>query len=92
VRVPDLVAVVRAVQKIGRRGVDDVTRFKGLGEMNADELCDTTMAAEHRRLLRVRLEDAVAADRMFTVLMGEQVEPRRRFIETHALDVAGLDV
>jgi len=90
-RVPDLVGVVRVVQKIGRRG-NEVQRFKGLGEMNADELRDTTMARDQRTLLRVRLEDAVAADRIFTVLMGEQVEPRRRFIETHALDVAELDV
>jgi DNA gyrase subunit B len=90
-RVPDLVGVVRVVQKVRRPGIE-VSRFKGLGEMNADELRDTTMDREKRTLLRVRLEDAVAADRIFTVLMGEQVEPRRRFIETHALDVAELDV
>jgi DNA gyrase subunit B len=92
-RVPDLVNVVRSVLQTGKdRNVVDVARFKGLGEMNADELRDTTMDRTSRTLLRVRLEDAVAADRMFTVLMGEQVEPRRRFIETHALDVAELDV
>ena len=60
--------------------------------VNADQLADTTMDVTKRTLLRVRLEDVVAADRMFTVLMGEQVEPRRVFIETHALDVAELDV
>ncbi len=91
IRVTDLSAVVKAVQKVGREGIE-LGRFKGLGEMNADELCDTTMDPSKRILLRVRLEDAVAADRMFTVLMGELVEPRRRFIETHALDVAELDV
>jgi DNA gyrase subunit B len=90
-RVPDLAGAVKAVQRIGRKGIVQ-TRFKGLGEMNADELAETTMDRTKRTLLRVRLEDAVAADRMFTVLMGEQVEPRRRFIETHALDVAELDV
>ncbi|MCE9637334.1 MAG: DNA topoisomerase (ATP-hydrolyzing) subunit B [Planctomycetes bacterium] len=94
VRVPDLVGVVKAVIHAAkdRKGVIDIARFKGLGEMNADELRDTTMDHDRRTLLRVCLEDAVAADRMFTVLMGEQVEPRRRFIETHALDVAELDV
>jgi DNA gyrase subunit B len=92
-RVPDLVGVVKTVIQAGKdRKVVDIARFKGLGEMNAEELRDTTMDRTQRTLLRVRLEDAVAADRMFTVLMGEQVEPRRRFIETHALDVAGLDV
>ena len=93
-RATDLVGAAKAVIQAAkeRKGVIDIARFKGLGEMNADELRDTTMDKDRRTLLRVRLEDAVAADRMFTVLMGEQVEPRRRFIETHALDVAELDV
>jgi DNA gyrase subunit B len=83
--------VLKAVRQIGRKGID-VTRFKGLGEMDAEQLWETTMDPARRTLLRVAIEDAVQAERMFGILMGEEVEPRREFIEKHALEVKFLDV
>ena len=70
----------------------EIKRFKGLGEMDAEQLWDTTMDEDRRTLLRVQMEQAGDADALFSVLMGEQVEPRRKYIEDHALEVKNLDV
>ncbi|MDD5260748.1 MAG: DNA topoisomerase (ATP-hydrolyzing) subunit B [Methylacidiphilales bacterium] len=83
--------ILEGILEIGRRGVQ-IKRFKGLGEMNAKELFETTMNPDRRKLLRVDLTDAVEAEEMFTTLMGDEVEPRRQFIEDNALNVRNLDV
>jgi DNA gyrase subunit B len=87
----DLRALVPMVRKIGEKGMK-ITRFKGLGEMDADQLWETTMDPTRRTLLQVCLENAVAANDLFATLMGDDVEPRREFIEKHALEVKNLDV
>ncbi len=83
--------ILTSVKEAGRKGIQ-IKRFKGLGEMNAKELFETTMNPEHRKLLRIDLTDAVEAEEMFTRLMGDEVEPRRQFIEDNALNVRNLDI
>jgi DNA gyrase subunit B len=83
--------ILDGVLEVGRRGLQ-IKRFKGLGEMNASQLFETTMDPAKRKLLRVDLTDAVEAEEMFTKLMGDEVEPRRQFIEDNALNVRNLDI
>ncbi len=87
----DLRGLPAAIRAAGEKGLQ-ITRFKGLGEMNAEELRETTLDPVNRTLLQIRMEDAGSADELFRVLMGDNVEPRREFIQKHALDVKNLDV
>ena len=80
----DDVELEKLYDEIGRTGIKDIQRYKGLGEMDFDQLRDTTMAVEHRILKVVKLEDAVLADEIFSMLMGDSVEPRRVFIAENA--------
>ncbi|MFH1624804.1 MAG: DNA topoisomerase (ATP-hydrolyzing) subunit B [Pseudomonadota bacterium] len=89
--VRNLEEVVDHIFSVAKKGYE-IQRYKGLGEMNPDQLWETTMNPETRTLLQVKIEDTVEADALFTILMGDQVEPRREFIYTHALDVKNLDI
>jgi DNA gyrase subunit B len=90
-KVKSLTAVLEKVKETAKDGMS-IQRYKGLGEMNPEQLWETTMNPATRTVLRVTLEDVIEADEMFTVLMGDQVEPRRQFIERHAKAVRNLDV
>ena len=87
----DLRGLIGAVRAAGEKGIQ-VTRFKGLGEMNAEELRETTLDPDNRTLIQVTMDNVSEADDMFRILMGDSVEPRREFIEQHALDVGELDI
>jgi DNA gyrase subunit B len=87
---PHLRDLMHEVRRLGEKGLT-ITRFKGLGEMDAEELWDTTLDPARRTLLRVQLDDALKAEEMFRVLMGDKVEPRREFIQKHALEVKDID-
>jgi DNA gyrase subunit B len=88
---PNIASIIAAIHEIGRQGME-IKRFKGLGEMDADQLWETTMNPANRTLLRVAWDAASDADQLFNILMGEEVERRRQFIEDHALEVKNLDV
>ncbi|MDD5132050.1 MAG: DNA topoisomerase (ATP-hydrolyzing) subunit B [bacterium] len=87
----DFEEMISVINKIGTQGTT-VQRYKGLGEMNPEQLWETTMNPENRRLIKITLEDIVEADMIFTTLMGDKVEPRKAFIESHALEVRNLDI
>lgn len=91
VEAPNIPAILDALREIGRRGLE-VKRFKGLGEMDADQLWETTLDPTRRTFIRVTMEMGTEADQLFSILMGEEVEPRRRYIEEHAMEVKNLDV
>ncbi|MBN2064521.1 MAG: DNA topoisomerase (ATP-hydrolyzing) subunit B [Sedimentisphaerales bacterium] len=89
--IPNPQGIMQGIRDLGSKGIE-IKRFKGLGEMNAEELWSTTMDPQRRTLLKVQMEDAVEADRLFSILMGDNVEQRRNFIQEHALEVKNLDV
>ena len=89
-RLSDLRKLAGDIRKMGEKGMT-ITRFKGLGEMDPEELWETTLDPEKRTLMQIKLDDAVQADELFRTLMGEKVEPRRDFINKHALQVREID-
>ena len=90
-RIDDLQQLLAELMDRAKRGLT-IQRYKGLGEMNPDQLWITTMDPEKRTLLKVRIEDGLEADEIFTILMGDKVEPRREFIQNNALEVTELDI
>ena len=86
-----LSGVLEYILSSGDKG-QETQRYKGLGEMNPDQLWETTMNPEKRTLFQVKIEDAIEADEIFTILMGDQVDPRRKFIYDNAINVINLDV
>ena len=91
VRIQNKKSLLSFLMAEGKKGIG-IQRYKGLGEMNPEQLWQTTMNPEKRNLLQVKVEDALEADEIFTVLMGEEVEPRREFINNNALEVGTLDI
>ncbi len=91
IKLEDAESLDAFIEERGRKGIM-ISRYKGLGEMNAEELWETTMNPDARTLLQVRIDDPIRADELFSVLMGDQVEPRRKFIEENALNVRNLDI
>ena len=91
IKIGSLKKLAEEVKRNGGQGLA-INRYKGLGEMNDDQLWDTTMDPAKRKMIQVKLEDAIEADRMFTLLMGDAVEPRREYIEKHAAGVKDLDI
>jgi len=90
IEIPNLEILVETAVEQGRKKLT-IQRYKGLGEMNADQLWETTMNPDNRKILQVAVDDAVKANEIFSTLMGDQVEPRREFIERNALNVMNLD-
>jgi DNA gyrase subunit B len=88
--VPSFSGLAELILEHGRKNLS-IQRYKGLGEMNAEQLWDTTMNPENRKIMQITVEDAVKANEIFSTLMGDQVEPRREFIERNALNVVNLD-